>query len=410
MSKSDCELITELEAVLISQQYSPVVVANYCAYARGFLNHLARRNILVTDVTEAQVKRYLRDAVALFRQRRGRRPGPRWHQIPCAGIHALLRLVQGQWPPAPKATCAADALRFTISNEYETWLHEERGFARPSIDAFLWEARHFLAWQLERCCVEGLMDLSIGDVDRYMDLRAPKLTRCSLKAVAERLRSLLRYLHITGRVTTDLSGHVIAPTLYAYEGVPSVLDRGQIAAVLESAKKDKTSAGLRDHAILQLLAAYGLRSGEIRHLRIEDIDWRTEAIHVRHYKTQATTFLPLLEPVGEAVLAYLRSGRPVTDAREIFIRTRAPYRKLDKLYSVVRRRLRDAGVQPPGKCGPHIFRHARAVEMLRAAVPQKVIGDLLGHRSTGSTAPYLKLATEDLRTVALDVPGMEVLA
>lgn len=166
----------------------------------------------------------------------------------------------------------------------------------------------------------------------------------------------------------------------------------------------------RSYAILQLLAVYGLRSGEIRHLRIEDIDWRTEAIHVRHHKTRASTFLPLLEPVGEAVLAYLRSGRPSTDAREIFVRTRAPYRKLYKLYSMVRRRLRDAGVQPPGKCGPHIFRHARAVEMLRAAVPQKIIGDVLGHRSTGSTAPYLKLATEDLRAIALDVPGMELVA
>lgn len=252
--------------------------------------------------------------------------------------------------------------------------------------------------------------LSVTDVDRYMDLRAPKLTRCSLKSVAERLRSLLRYLHTTGRVATDLSGHVIAPMLYAYEGVPSVLDRGQIIAVLESAKRDKTPAGLRDHAILQLLAIYGLRSGEIRHLRIEDIDWRTDTIHVRHNKTRASTLLPLLAPVGEAVLAYLRSGRPETDAREIFIRTRAPYRMLDKLYSAVRRRLRDAGVQPPGKCGPHIFRHARAVEMLRAAVPQKVIGDVLGHRSTGSTAPYLKLATEDLRAIALDVPGMELVA
>jgi integrase/recombinase XerD len=234
------------------------------------------------------------------------------------------------------------------------------------------------------------------------------LRRCSLKSVAERLRSLLRYLHITGRVTTDLSGHVLAPTLYAYEGVPSALNRRQIIAVLESVEKDKSPAGLRDYAILQLLAAYGLRSGEIRHLRMEDIDWRTEAIHVHHHKTRANTFLPLLEPVGEAVLAYLRSGRPSTAVREIFVRTRAPYRKLDKLYSMVRRRLRDAGVQPPGKCGPHIFRHARAVEMLRAAVPQKVIGDLLGHRSTGSTAPYLKLATEDLRAIALDVPGTEL--
>jgi integrase/recombinase XerD len=117
-----------------------------------------------------------------------------------------------------------------------------------------------------------------------------------------------------------------------------------------------------------------------------------------------------MAPVGEAVLAYLRAGRPATDAREVFIRARAPYRKLGMLANAVRRRLRDAGVKPPGKSGPHIFRHARAVEMLRAAVPQKVIGDLLGHRSTESTAPYLKLATEDLRAIALDVPGMEVLS
>jgi len=410
MSKPDHELITELRAVLTSRQYSPVVVRNYCAYAREFLDHLAQRNILVADVTAAQVERYLCDAIALFRKRRGRRSGPRWHQIPCSGICALMRLVQGQWPPAPKVTFAADAQRYTICDEYETWLRDERGLAQPSIDASLWEARHFMAWHLERCVAEDLMDLSVGDIDRYMDLRALKLTRNSLKAVAERLRSLLRYLYRAGHVATDLSPHIIAPLLYAYEGVPSILERGQIAAVLESARSDKTPAGLRDHAILQLLATYGLRSGEIRSLRLEDIDWRTEAIRVRHSKTQACSFLPLMEPVGEAVLAYLRSGRPATEAREIFIRTRAPYRKLEKLYNMVRRRLRDASIKPPGKCGPHIFRHACAVEMLRASVPQKVIGDLLGHRSTASTVPYLKLATEDLRAIALDVPGAEVLA
>jgi integrase len=115
-----------------------------------------------------------------------------------------------------------------------------------------------------------------------------------------------------------------------------------------------------------------------------------------------------MAPVGAAMLAYLRSGRPETDAREVFIRMRAPYRKLGTLGNVVVRRLREAGVEPLGKSGPHIFRHARAVEMLRAAVPRKIIGDVLGHRSTEATAPYLKLATEDLRDIALDVPGREV--
>jgi site-specific recombinase XerD len=410
MPNTDCELIAELKIVLIGQRYSQVVAGNYCAYARGFLDYLARRRIPITEVTAAQVAHYLHYAIALFRKRHGRPPGSYWHSIPRSGIHALLRLAQGQWPPAPKATCAADTLRFAICDEYETWLREERGLAQPSIYALMWEGRNFLTWQIDRCGVDSLMEMSVGDIDRYMDMRSPHQTRKSVKDVAERLRSLLRHLHRTGRTAIDLSPHVIAPLLYAYEGVPSILERDQIAAVLQVAGKDRTPVGLRDHAILQLLATYGLRSSEIRNLRIEDINWRAESIRIRHTKTRACSFLPLMAPVGEAVLAYLRAGRPATDAREVFIRTRAPYLKLGMLASAVRRRLRDAGVKPPGKSGPHIFRHARAVEMLRAAVPQKVIGDLLGHRSTESTAPYLKLATEDLRAIALDVPGMEVLS
>jgi site-specific recombinase XerD len=82
--------------------------------------------------------------------------------------------------------------------------------------------------------------------------------------------------------------------------------------------------------------------------------------------------------VGEALLNYLHRGRPKTEAREIFIRTRAPYRPLSSLYSEVRGRLETAGVKPHGKCGPHAFRHARAVTLLRASVSGKVIGDLLG--------------------------------
>jgi integrase/recombinase XerD len=408
MLNADYDLIAELRIVLTKQRYSPVVIWNYCAYARGFVEYLAQQNLEITEVTEAQVAQYLQYAIAMFHKRHGRAPGRLWHSIPRSGIHALLRLAQGQWPPVPKATCAADALRFAICEEYETWLREERGLAAASIDALMWEGRNFLVWQFDRHGPDSLMGMTVGDIDCYMDTRSPHQTRRSVKDVAERLRSMLRYLHRTGRTITDLSPHVIAPLLYAYEGVPSILTPDQVAAVLHASEKDKTPVGLRDHAILQLLATYGLRSGEICSLRIEDINWRAEAIRIRHTKTRASSFLPLMAPVGEAVLAYLQSGRPSTDAREIFIRAKAPYRKLDLLASMVRRGLAAAGVTPAGKSGSHIFRHARAVEMLRAAVPQKVIGDLLGHRSTESTAPYLKLATEDLRAIALDVPGREV--
>lgn len=408
MLNADYDLIAELRIVLTKQRYSPVVIWNYCAYARGFVEYLVQQNLEIAEVTEAQVAQYLQYAIAMFHKRYGRAPGRLWHSIPRSGIHALLRLAQGQWPPVPKATCAADALRFAICEEYETWLREERGLAAASIDALMWEGRNFLVWQIDRHGPDSLMGMTVGDIDCYMDTRSPHQTRRSVKDVAERLRSMLRYLHRTGRTITDLSPHVVAPLLYAYEAVPSILTPDQVAAVLHASEEDKTPVGLRDHAILQLLATYGLRSGEICSLRIEDINWRAEAIRIRHTKTRASSLLPLMAPVGEAVLAYLQSGRPSTDAREIFIRAKAPYRKLDLLASMVRRRLAAAGVTPAGKSGSHIFRHARAVEMLRAAVPQKVIGDLLGHRSTESTAPYLKLATEDLRAIALDVPGREV--
>lgn len=198
--------------------------------------------------------------------------------------------------------------------------------------------------------------------------------------------------------------------LYAYENVPSILERSQIDMVLEATSRDKSPRGLRDHAILLMLAIYGLRQGEICNLQLDDIDWRTDSLRIRHTKTNACSYMPLLTPVGDAVLDYLRLGRPQVESREVFIRSFAPYTRMRDLYGMVKGRLAAAGVTPVGKRGPHVFRHARAVELLRASVPQKIIGDVLGHRSTGSINAYLKLATEDLRAVALDVPGSEVLS
>lgn len=322
----------------------------------------------------------------------------------------MLRLARGQWPPEPDIVGPEATLRQEIFLKYETWLRDERGLAAASIVALLAEARHFLVWQLDRGGVQGLKDLSVQDIDLYMDARAPGQRRVSLKDYAERLRSLLRYMYRTRYVATDLAAQVNSPTLYAYEGVPSILEPDQIGRVLEMTQRDKSPMGLRDYAILLLLATYGLRSGEVRHLAIEDIDWRSDCLRVRHSKTGACSSLPLMPQVGEALLDYLRHGRPKTQRREVFMRSRAPYRPLRNLHGEIHRRLLAAGVKPPGKSGPHIFRHARAVAMLRASVPQKIIGDVLGHRSTEATIPYLKLATEDLRTIALDVPGSEVLA
>jgi integrase/recombinase XerD len=158
---------------------------------------------------------------------------------------------------------------------------------------------------------------------------------------------------------------------------------------------------------LTLLTGYGLRAGEITGLRLEDVGWRSETLRIRHSKTSAYSELPLLPEVGNAILDYLRKGRPKTPAREIFIRTCAPYRALksgSSLHKLISLRLNAAGIDPQGRRGPHAFRHARAISMLRAGVPIKEIGDVLGHRSADSTNTYLKLASEDLRAVALEIP------
>jgi len=177
--------------------------------------------------------------------------------------------------------------------------------------------------------------------------------------------------------------------------------------MLAAAREDGTASGKRDYAILLLLATYGLRAGEITRMRLEDIDWRGERIRITQSKTGCSSELPLMAPVGEAIIEYLRRARPQSEHREVFLRHRAPYTPFacgSCLTSMVNRRLRSTGLPFAGKHGTHAFRYARAVSLLRASVPLKAISDVLGHRSSSSTDVYLKLATDDLRDVGLDLP------
>ena len=106
--------------------------------------------------------------------------------------------------------------------------------------------------------------------------------------------------------------------------IPSILRPNEIKQILQVTRRDRSAHGRRDYAILTLLATYGLRAGEIVHLQLRDIDWRAETILIRHSKIRGTTLLPLVPAAGDALLSYLRSGRPTTTAREVFIRMSAP--------------------------------------------------------------------------------------
>jgi integrase/recombinase XerD len=333
-----------------------------------------------------------------------------WRSSHTAGIHQLLRFVRSQWPTVPAPSTPEDTWRESLCGEFEQWLREWRGLAASSTAVLVDEARRFLSWCVSTRASVSLHDLQLSDVDGFLKDRCPPLRRVSRKNVTQSLRCFLRFLHAAERIQRDLAPGVISPTLYAFESIPSALRPEQIAAVLASVRQDRSSSGLRDHAVLLLLATYGLRAGEVARLRLEDVDWRGDRLWIRHTKTGARSCLPLIPAVGDALLDYLRQGRPATAAREVFIHMKAPYTAFARgssLYPIVRKRLAAAGAEPDGKKGPHTFRHARAASLLRASVSTKAIGDLLGHRSAASTAPYLKLATEDLRAVALELPGQE---
>jgi len=271
-----------------------------------------------------------------------------------------------------------------------------------------WHALRFLT-ALGPCANhESLARLSVHDVDAYLRQCCKRLRRASIEEYAVCLRDFLRHLHRRGHTVLDLSGTVIGPRLYDHEDIPSALRPEEVQRVLEVTREDHSPIGMRDYAILMLLATYGLRAAEIVRLRLEDINWRRDVLCVRHSKTGASSELPLLGEVGEVILQYLQKGRPRSVHREVFLRRYAPHRPFKEgsnLNGVTSARLKAAGITPRGKKGPHAFRHARAVSLLRAGVPLKVIGDVLGHTSAEAVGVYLKLATEDLRKVGLELPS-----
>jgi integrase/recombinase XerD len=404
--------LARLRAHLESAGYTPKVADRYLAVSGYFLRFLGNNHVPIELTEPEHVRAYLRKALRIYRQAHGHRPPIEagWRTSHTSGIHMLLRLVLEQWPPEPVPGNAIQEFHTELCSSYAQWLRDFRGLASETISGHRALSSRLLNWLGDRAASSKLAELAVKDIDSFVAAQSVTQRRTTRKSQALYLRSFLRYLYGRGLLRRDLSAAIIAPRVYALENIPSTLSAEDIAAVLKTVRQDRSPRGRRDLAILTLLSTYGLRAGEITALRLDDIDWRREQVRVRHSKTGHETWLPLVQAVGEVLVDYLQKGRPQVAAREIFIRVRAPYRPLrngSSLYSGIVRRLQEAGVKWQGKHGPHAFRHARAVSLLRAAVPSKLIGDVLGHRASASTAVYLKLATDDLRKIALDVPEVK---
>ena len=152
----------------------------------------------------------------------------------------------------------------------------------------------------------------------------------------------------------------------------------------------------------------GLRAGDIRTLKLENLHWAESTIEITQAKTGTPLTLSLTSEVGEALIDYLKSGRPQTTHREVFLRVTPPFdpfRDNDSLHHIIKywRQLAGITFRSPQKQGLHSLRHTIATRLLEKGTALPTIAEILGHTSLESTRIYAKADVEALRGVALDL-------
>jgi site-specific recombinase XerD len=277
----------------------------------------------------------------------------------------------------------------------------ERGLAPATIDRYQQDLGEFLI-RLDRQN-KALCDVTPDDISLHLQTIAErKLKRTSIAHHVAVLRAFFRYAYSRGWCREGLAA-IDAPRIYRLESLPRGPSWSDVQRLLASCAGD-TPTEIRDHAMLLVIAVYGLRSAEVRELRIDDIDWEREIIRIHRPKQRKSQHYPFVHEVGAAILRYLREVRPKCKLREIFVTRVQPYRAITApgLRAMVGKRLRGLGLALP--CyGPHALRHSCATHLMAEGVSLKEIADHLGHVSLVATQIYAKVDLPALREVG-DVP------
>ena len=250
--------------------------------------------------------------------------------------------------------------------------------------------------------LEEIQSLDLSEFVSYRDHLIPK----SVARIVSDVRSFLRFLTMRGILARDLSGELPRIRVPRDAAIPSVWEHELIIRLL--AAVDRSSAkGKRDYAILLLACRLGLRVGDIRTLKLDQLHWDESTIEVAQSKTDMPLILPLTGEVGEALIDYLKSGRPAAAHREVFLKANPPFDPFaadSNLHQIVSHWRRLAGIRfrTAQKRGMHSLRHTFATRLLEKGTPFPAIAEILGHTSLESTRIYAKADVESLRSVALD--------
>lgn len=306
------------------------------------------------------------------------------------------------WWREPVATPMDPALGHFID-----WMRNERGLSVNTIASWTRWTGHFLRWCQSQALT--LDSLQPQHLDTYLSTYQSRgWNRCSVGFIVAMMRVFLRQAASRGECADTLAGSIFGPRVYSLEGIPASLSWDEVQQVLATAN-GSSEQDIRDRAILMLMAIYGLRRGEIVALRLDQIDWAGQKLHIWRLKRRQPQVYPLVPSVAQALARYIDQARPTVAVPEVFITLKAPRKAMrpQSLYGLVEHRLRAIGIARP-KMGPHALRHACASRMLAQGLSLKEIGDHLGHSSTQATTAYTKVDMTALHAVAaFDLGGVQ---
>jgi site-specific recombinase XerD len=285
-----------------------------------------------------------------------------------------------------------------VLREFGEFLRGDRAMPERRARAEEARARRFLAGRGPG----AVASLTSADVARAMAAEGAGRRASSVRRFGSTLRLFLRFCAMTGATSRDLSSAVVSGRERRPSPLPVGATRGEVAALLASCDT-ATEAGLRDRAVIAVLASLGLRAAEAAGVRLDDIDWRRGRVLVRG-KGGRVDELPWTDRAGREVAAYLREGRPPgLGFREVFATVAAPRRPLSgpAVGSLVARACARAGV---ARRGAHALRHGLAEAMVAGGAGLAGIGQVLRHASAQTTAGYARVDVAGLRRVAAEWP------
>lgn len=220
------------------------------------------------------------------------------------------------------------------------------------------------------------------------------------------LRAVLKKLYDDGMIDRRTSKILDHLKIRIKNKIQTYYTADEILRLEKNINRTK-SVGKRDYAMILLATRLGLRSSDIRFLQFSNIDWKNNIIRLKQFKTKVPIELPLLTDIGEAIIDYIKNGRPKIKSKYIFLRDLGPYTTVNgtTFYNSIRTYLKKANIDySDRKHGSHALRHSLATNLLKNRVPIAIISDTLGHSNTAVTMDYLHISVENLLECSLDVP------